>query len=169
MRDQPGSRRGLSGSRDRTAAGRYAECGPRSMHAAAKAYLEPARRGALSAAQCRRSWPFVWPSRAQITLSSDRFAGGWRRRSQSHLLLRSVTQAKSLSSGSAKRSTCRDCSAPRETRTPTPHKQDKALNLARLPIPPQARSDVRIIGRPPGTPSLRSVRRGTILTNTCSQ
>ena len=33
-------------------------------------------------------------------------------------------------------------SAPRETRTPTPHKQDKALNLARLPIPPQARGDV---------------------------
>jgi hypothetical protein len=31
--------------------------------------------------------------------------------------------------------------APRETRTPTPHKQDKALNLARLPIPPQAREE----------------------------
>src|SRR2546430_7088045 len=29
-------------------------------------------------------------------------------------------------------------SAPRETRTPTPHTRDKALNLARLPIPPQA-------------------------------
>ncbi len=31
-------------------------------------------------------------------------------------------------------------SAPRETRTPTPFTQDKALNLARLPIPPQARA-----------------------------
>jgi hypothetical protein len=31
-------------------------------------------------------------------------------------------------------------SAPRETRTPTPEIRDKALNLARLPIPPQARA-----------------------------
>jgi arginine exporter protein ArgO len=30
-------------------------------------------------------------------------------------------------------------SAPRETRTPTDHTVHKALNLARLPIPPQAR------------------------------
>ena len=29
--------------------------------------------------------------------------------------------------------------APRETRTPTAHTGHKALNLARLPIPPQAR------------------------------
>src|SRR5207244_4373594 len=39
-------------------------------------------------------------------------------------------------------SRCRDrqpSSAPRETRTPTRHTPDKALNLARLPIPPQAR------------------------------
>ena len=31
-------------------------------------------------------------------------------------------------------------SAPRETRTPTGHTSHKALNLARLPIPPQARA-----------------------------
>ena len=36
-------------------------------------------------------------------------------------------------------------SAPRETRTPTDHTVHKALNLARLPIPPQAR-DTAIIG-----------------------
>ena len=30
--------------------------------------------------------------------------------------------------------------APRETRTPTGHTAHKALNLARLPIPPQARA-----------------------------
>jgi hypothetical protein len=93
MRDQPGLRRGLSGSRDRTAAGRYAECGPRSLHAAAKAYLEPARRGALSTAQ----WPPILAIRMAFqsanTLSGDRFLGAWRRRSQSHLLPRSVTHS----------------------------------------------------------------------------
>ncbi len=42
-------------------------------------------------------------------------------------------------------------SAPRETRTPTPHKQDKALNLARLPIPPQARGTAEYRCRPIGS------------------
>src|SRR3954471_2018033 len=36
--------------------------------------------------------------------------------------------------------------APRETRTPTRDTPDKALNLARLPIPPQARVRSPIIG-----------------------
>src|SRR5947208_13066173 len=36
--------------------------------------------------------------------------------------------------------------APRETRTPTGETPHKALNLARLPIPPQARVRWRIIG-----------------------
>src|SRR3954462_12585712 len=38
-------------------------------------------------------------------------------------------------------------SAPRETRTPTGETPHKALNLARLPIPPQARVRWPIIGR----------------------
>src|SRR4051795_12555700 len=37
-------------------------------------------------------------------------------------------------------------SAPRETRTPTGHTAHKALNLARLPIPPQARDGAEYKG-----------------------
>jgi hypothetical protein len=48
-------------------------------------------------------------------------------------------------------------SAPRETRTPTDHTVHKALNLARLPIPPQARAAPEYrAGRRP----LEGVRRG---------
>src|SRR5256885_12670240 len=41
--------------------------------------------------------------------------------------------------------------APRETRTPTRDTPDKALNLARLPIPPQARDWIGSIDRSPGS------------------
>src|SRR5215207_4299724 len=48
--------------------------------------------------------------------------------------------AKSLCKKGGKTLICSDFSAPRETRTPTQETLDKALNLARLPIPPQARA-----------------------------
>src|SRR3954464_13712413 len=60
-------------------------------------------------------------------------------------------------------------SAPRETRTPTGHTAHKALNLARLPIPPQARdgADYRagpLVRRAPLQPSAPPAT----VTNTCS-
>src|SRR3954454_18034594 len=60
-------------------------------------------------------------------------------------------------------------SAPRETRTPTRDTPDKALNLARLPIPPQARdgADYRGGGRV-RCGALQSSDGPATLTNTCS-
>src|SRR5436309_12410171 len=60
-------------------------------------------------------------------------------------------------------------SAPRETRTPTRDTPDKALNLARLPIPPQALVAGRSID--PGhvcATSLAAVRWPGYSANTCS-
>ena len=51
-------------------------------------------------------------------------------------------------------------SAPRETRTPTDHTVHKALNLARLPIPPQARSAGIIGGTILPIESIRAFRYG---------
>src|SRR3954454_15141244 len=60
-------------------------------------------------------------------------------------------------------------SAPRETRTPTRDTPDKALNLARLPIPPQARdgADYRGGGRV-RCGALQSSDGPATVTNTCS-
>src|SRR3954462_5571318 len=49
--------------------------------------------------------------------------------------------------------------APRETRTPTGETPHKALNLARLPIPPQARVRSPIIGTPLGSATALDVVR----------
>src|SRR6187431_397615 len=56
-------------------------------------------------------------------------------------------------------------SAPREIRTPTTRKGHKALNLARLPVPPQARSGLSIDA---GVPPLDVVRGAGYSANTCS-
>ena len=61
------------------------------------------------------------------------------------------------------RSPCRDRgNAPREIRTPTVQTDHKALNLARLPVPPQARGRASI---EPGRlqPALDAVRTGRLL------
>src|SRR3954464_3770396 len=58
-------------------------------------------------------------------------------------------------------------SAPRETRTPTGHTAHKALNLARLPIPPQAQAGANYsVGDRPNGPGLKSSERlGTLRTH----
>src|SRR4051795_8557642 len=60
-------------------------------------------------------------------------------------------------------------SAPRETRTPTGHTAHKALNLARIPIPPQARDGAEYR---PALPVRQAVLQSSdspaTLTNTCS-
>ena len=55
--------------------------------------------------------------------------------------------------------------APREIRTPTVQTDHKALNLARLPVPPQARAPLSI---EPGLAGVDAVRVGGYSANTCS-
>src|SRR5215210_3643571 len=55
--------------------------------------------------------------------------------------------------------------APREIRTPTVQTDHKALNLARLPVPPQARSSLSIER---GIAGVDAVRAGRYSANTCS-
>src|SRR4051794_16204096 len=55
--------------------------------------------------------------------------------------------------------------APREIRTPTVQTDHKALNLARLPVPPQARSRLSIDA---GHSPLDAVRGAGYSANTCS-